>query len=76
MPIASITADDRLKLLGLWTLATEHYRKCREAEHVINRMLGLSEQGAVSDAIYRTDGPHTVADFDDALVADGVAVDG
>ena len=46
-----ITHDEGLRLLGLWTLATERYRLLREAEHALNRAIGLSYQGHVSDAL-------------------------
>ncbi len=70
-----ITRDDGLKLLGLFTLATEHYRKCREFEFAINRALGRegNDQAQISDAIYCD--RHTVADFYAALSNEGFTID-
>ncbi len=75
--VKRISADDRLKLLGLWTMATSHYAKAREFERAMRRDLGdeIFDQH-IGDSIYASDGPHTVADFDDALLNSGVAVDG
>lgn len=71
-----ITRDDSLKLLGLFTLATDHYAKLREVEFAINRALGRdgSDQGVMSDAIYKKDGGHTAGEFYDALAREGVTV--
>lgn len=71
----TITPDERLKLLGLFTLATNHYAKLREAEFAMNRALGKSgdDQGQLSDAIYAEQ--RTVEDFDKALKLEGFEVD-
>jgi hypothetical protein len=69
-----ITQDERLKLLGLFTLATNYYRLSREAEFAMNRALGkdANNQGHLSDAIYQD--AHRVEDFDEALKNEGFEV--
>ena len=72
-----ITHDEGLRLLGLWTLATERYRLLRQAEHALNRAIGLSYQGHVSDALYQSDGGNSCAAaqaFYEALERDGVVI--
>lgn len=76
----NISNDARLKLLGLFKLATEYYSKCREAELAISReliRLGSSEeegfQGYICDAIYAE--KSSVQDFDSALGRDGFVIE-
>ena len=71
-----ITRDDSLKLLGLFTLATDHYAKLREVEFAINRALGRDggDQGVMSDAIYKKDSGHSSVEFYDALAREGVTI--
>jgi hypothetical protein len=70
-----INRDESLKLLGLFTLATDYYRKCREAEIAINRTLGRDEadQGHLSDAIYS--GDSSISNFYAALKKDGIELE-
>lgn len=64
----TITRDIYLQALGLFMLATNHYRIMREAEFRMNELLGLDADSGtpVADAIY-TDGGGTNRDFDRAL---------
>ena len=77
MNTKTITEDDRLKALGLWTLCTSHYGEARTAEAALRRMLGddVVDSG-ISDSIYASDGPWCASDFDDALKGAGVEVVG
>lgn len=72
----TITKDESLKLLGLFTLAAEHYAKSREFEFAMNRALGKepNDQGYLSDAIYASDTPKTAEHFYEALGREGFMV--
>lgn len=75
----TISADDRLKYLGLMTLASEHKHKADEFERAACALVGVEIGGAVSDAIWGSMGPGALpraAEYDDALLREGVGVDG
>lgn len=70
-----ISQDDRLKALALFVVANDHYRQLRQIEHALIRHLGQDDQGCISDAIYQSDQPASIAEFDEALKNDGFVVD-
>jgi hypothetical protein len=72
----TIAKDESLKLLGLFTLASEHYSKAREFEFAMNRALGkdANDQGSLSDAIYQRDGSRSSDEFYAALRNEGFVV--
>lgn len=65
-----ITQDEYLKLLGLFTLASDSQRQCYQAETLMNKMLGLDNGSHLSDEIY---GPGR--GFDEALKREGFEVE-
>ena len=71
----TISSSDRLALYALWRLAKDHYCKAREYESEMMRRAGQTDwQGRLSDAIYSSDERGTEAEFDRALLADGIVV--
>lgn len=67
----AITHQQYLQALGLFTLATTHYRKMRECEFALIDLLGYEDReygDKVSDAIYNNE------DFDKALALDQITV--
>lgn len=71
-----IDRDTYLKVLGLFTLATNYYRIMREAEFKANEVLDLDMHSGthISDAIY-TDGGGCIRDFDEALRKQGIEIE-
>lgn len=71
-----ISKDESLKLLGMFTLASEHYAKVREFEFAINRALGREDnyQDAIADALYSNNGSSSAHDFFTALKKEGIAI--
>lgn len=69
----TISKGESLKLLALFTLATDHYAKAREAEFAMNEALGknANDQGHLSDAIYARDAGHSSGEFYSALRQEG-----
>jgi len=71
-----ISADDRLKYIGLMTLASEHKLKANEYEEAIHRMLGTEAGGWISDTVWGSGVcPPSIHDMDDALLKEGVGVE-
>jgi hypothetical protein len=70
----SITKDDYMKALALWTMATDAYTKAREFEVALKRHLPECAEDRLSDSIYAED-KYTLQVFNDALQQAGVAVE-
>lgn len=70
----TISYDTYLKALGLFTLANEHDRKCREFQAACGALLGLEDGSHVDDAIYSTHNA-SVKDFDEALQRSKITVE-
>lgn len=71
----SISADDRLRYLGLMKMAQEHTRETRKIELAIHAMLGTEDGSHISDAIYSRYNPNdTVAELDAVLKREGIEV--
>jgi hypothetical protein len=67
----TITRDQYLQALALFTMATEHARKGREFEEALARLFGKErhEIDGFSDAIYG--GPQYAHPFDELLKREG-----
>ena len=70
----TISRDVYLKALGLFALANEHERKCREFQLACGQLLGLEDASHVDDIIY-SDVNATVKDFDEALKRENITVE-
>jgi hypothetical protein len=71
-----ISADDRLKFIGLMKMAHEHVRETRKIELAIIAMLGIEEGGHLSDNIYGRYEPNdTIAQLDRILLLEGIGVE-
>lgn len=70
----TISQDTYLKVIGLYTIAHQHYTKCREFERAMLDILGLEDQGCVCDEIY-SDQPWSKSEFDKGLQNDGFTVE-
>lgn len=74
----AITEQQRLEAFALYTLANQHYVKCREFERGASAILGTTPgfdeyNDSISDGIYGNDpGRHTP--FDEVLRRAGVVV--
>lgn len=64
-----ISREDYLKALGLWTLASGHWREGAKIEDALNKFLGLEAGSWLSDSML-DDG----ISFDDALEKENIAV--
>lgn len=75
---ASLTRDEYLKALALFIMANEHYVEAVRFEEAINKItMPVPEKfpgGHVGDAVYQ-DTKASVADFNEALKLDGIAID-
>lgn len=74
----TITEQQRLEAFALYTLANQHYAKCREFERGASAILGTTDgvgeyNESISDAIYGSDPGHAAA-FDDVLKSAGIVV--
>lgn len=74
----AITEQQRLEAFALYTMANQHYHKCREFERAVSAIFGttggLGEYNdSVSDAIYSNDPGHAPP-FDEVLKSAGIIV--
>lgn len=75
MPEIKMNSDDRLRLLGLWMLATDYYAQAREVERAMRRMIGdAAFDSGLGDSIYAHDGPYQPRHFDSALREAGIVI--
>lgn len=60
-----VDADTHLRALALWTMAKEHYDKCREYEASLSRLFGYPQGegylGHFSDELYNANGSFEAA---------------
>lgn len=77
-----ITADDRLRLFAVITVAAQHYGDCRKMERAARRILGRDDDGTylndcLGDLLYNVDetGKLTEGAFDNALRSAGYTVE-
>lgn len=69
----TISHDDYLKALGLFTLANSHYVKAQEISDTLYETVGLDEYGSrIGDLVW--DKGVTILQFDKALKESGVKV--
>lgn len=72
-----ISRDEYLKALALFTVAHEHYCDAVRFGKTLNKIIMTEPEqfpgGHVDDAIYSTE-VSTVAEFDEALKREGIAV--
>ena len=73
-PRLTITTNDSANLLQLWQAVAEFRATASQIESQLPEALGLDDAGNVIAELEA--GGTTVADFDRALAADGVAVSG
>lgn len=70
----TITKDEALKLLGLFTLATQHYALVRDAEAALCRAIGLEpNETHISETIFGRE-DFSAGAFYRALALDGVTI--
>lgn len=69
----TLTHQEYMEGLALFTVAQKHYAKSREFEAALCELLGFDDgdiyAGCISDALYNEDG------FDDGLKRQGIAVE-
>lgn len=70
----TITPDDRLKALALFTVAKQHAHQSQLFYDALKNHLGCDDSGQFSDLLWATDGLSSVADFDEALKLEGFEV--
>lgn len=68
----AISADDRLRAIGLFTVAKEHATKAREFEDALCRLLDIEQGGLLGDLIWDSTAKASIAVFDDALAGEGI----
>jgi hypothetical protein len=73
----TISHDDSLKMLGLFSIATHHRKQMYSAEEVLYRMAGYrgdeGDGGHIGNAIYSRGEP-TADDFYEALKREGFEI--
>lgn len=71
-----ISADDRLKFIGLCHLAAEHVREADRIRKALGRLLGPESEDHISDHLYGVYDPDTsTAALDELLLKIGIGVD-
>jgi hypothetical protein len=68
----TLTRDDYLRALALYTVAMQDYRKCRQFEHALAHLLGRKDNndlGHIGDFLYNEQD-----NFDEALRREGFAI--